>query len=127
MKIIKLIFKVLIGIGIIYLTSVIFYVLKPEINDFFNRTDFVSNEWINWEDTESTYGLRWNMTHDLTNNYNLKGKTKEEIKTLLGEPSNESKNEMSYYLGLTGNGINTGSLTLKFEKERVIKIKIWQG
>ena len=127
MKIIKLIFKVLIGIGIIYLTSVIFYVLKPEINDFFNRTDFVSNEWINWEDTESTYGLRWNMTHDLTNNYNLEGKTKKEIKTLLGEASSESNNEMSYYLGLTGHGINTGSLTFTFENDKVIKFKIWQG
>ena len=127
MKIIKLIFKVFIGIGIIYLMFVIFIVLKPDINDFFNRTDFVSNEWINWEDTESTYGLRWNMTHDLTNNYNLEGKTKKEIKTLLGNPSSESKTHLSYYLGLTGHGINTGSLTFTFENGKVIKFKIWQG
>jgi hypothetical protein len=127
MKILKTIFKILLGTGIIYLLFIAFFVFKPDINDYLNRTEFNITEWINWEDTEATFGLRWNMTHDLTKNYNLKGKTKEEIKKLLGEPSSESLNEMSYYLGLTGHGINTGSLTLKFDKERVINIKIWQG
>lgn len=127
MKILKYIFKILIGIGIIYFVSIMLFVLKPEINDFFNRTDFVSSEWINWEETESTFGVRWNMTHDLTKNFELKGKTKKEIQDLLGRPSSESKNEMTYYLGLTGHGINTGSLTFEFNHGRVTKFRIWQG
>lgn len=127
MKILKTILKIILGIGILYILVVVSFVFKPDINDYFNRTKFNSTEWINWEDTESTFGLRWNMTHDLIKNYNLKGKTKEEIKALLGNPSSEYKNEMSYFLGLTGHGINTGSLTLKFENEKVIEVKIWQG
>jgi hypothetical protein len=127
MKVVKTIFRVLIGIGIIYFISVMVFVLKPDINDFLNRTDFVSNEWINWEETESSFGVRWNMTHDLSNNYELKGKTKKEIEEILGKPSSESKNEIRYYLGLTGHGINTGSLTFEFKNGRVIKFGIWQG
>jgi hypothetical protein len=127
MKVVKTIFRVLIGIGIIYFISVMLFVLKPDINDFLNRTDFVSNEWINWEETQSSFGVRWNMTYDLSNNYELKGKTKKEIEAILGKPSSESKNEMSYYLGLTGHGINTGSLTFEFKKGRVVKFRIWQG
>ena len=127
MKLFKSIIKILIGVGIIYVLAVTFFVLKPDINDYLNRTKFESTEWIKWEETESSFGIRWNMTNDLTKHYNLEGKTKEEIKKILGIPSSESKNEISYYLGLTGHGINTGFLSLKFEKERVIKFRIGQG
>ncbi|WP_299060486.1 hypothetical protein [uncultured Polaribacter sp.] len=101
--------------------------LKPDINDYLNKTEFNSAEWISWKETESSFGVRWNMVYNLTENHKLKGKTRDEIKILLGRPTNESKKEMSYYLGMTGHIINTGSLTLKFEKERVVEIKIWQG
>jgi hypothetical protein len=127
MKLFKSIIKILIGAGIIYVLAVTFFVLKPDINDYLNRTKFESTEWIKWEETESSFGIRWNMTNDLTKDYNLEGKTKEEIKKILGIPSNESKNEISYYLGLTGHGINTAFLSIKFEKERVIKFIIGQG
>jgi|TARA_B110000503_G_scaffold139028_1_gene226454 hypothetical protein len=127
MKVVKTIFRVLIGIGIIYFISIMVFVLKPDISDFLNRTDFVSNEWIKWEETESSFGVRWYMTHDLSHNYVLKGKTKKEIEEILGKPSSESKNEIRYYLGLTGHGINTGSLTFEFKNGRVIKFGIWQG
>ncbi|SFS91306.1 hypothetical protein SAMN04487906_2056 [Zhouia amylolytica] len=127
MKVIRLIFKLLIGAGIIYVISVMVLALKPGINDFFNRTEFVSREWINWEDTESSFGVRWNMTHDLIQNYDLIGKTRKEIEQLLGKPTRETKYEMRYYLGLTGHGINTGALTFEFKNDRVTKFEIWQG
>lgn len=127
MKILKNIFKIIFGIGIVYVLVMTFFVLKPDIDDYLNRTSFNSSEWIDWKETESSYGLRWNMRHDLTENYNLKGKTKQDIKSLLGDPSNESEKEFGYYLGLTGHGINTGSLLFKFKNGRVIEYKIWQG
>ena len=101
--------------------------MSPSISDFFERTEFDSHVWINWEDTESTQKDRWNMIHDLTKNYELKGKTKIDVKKLLGEPLSESENEMRYYLGLTGFGINTGSLTLNFDNGKVISFNVWQG
>ncbi|GAA4281079.1 hypothetical protein GCM10022260_15000 [Gaetbulibacter aestuarii] len=67
------------------------------------------------------------MTHDLTSNYNLKVKTKAQIQQLLGKPSSQSINEMRYYLGLTGHGINTGSLIFEFKNGLVTKFEIWQG
>ncbi|WP_420552249.1 hypothetical protein [Tenacibaculum aiptasiae] len=127
MKTLKNIVKIVFGIGIIYILTVTFFVLKPNINDYLNRTEFNSTKWRNWKETESSFGVRWNMIHDLTENKNLQGKSKIEIKTLLGNPSNESETEFIYYLGLTGHGINTGSLILKFEKEKVVEIKTWQG
>lgn len=127
MKLFKTIFKIIIGVAIIYILIITFFVLKPDINDYLNKTEFNSAEWINWKETESSFGVRWNMVYNLTEKHKLKGKTKDEIKILLGKPTNESKNEMSYYLGMTGHSINTGSLTFKFEKERVVEIKIWQG
>lgn len=95
--------------------------------DYLDRTDFDSSTWSEWEDTESTYGVRWNMVYDLTNNYDLIGKTRSEIMQLLGPPCEWDKNEMRYYLGLTGHGINTGSLSLKLKNDKVIDIHIWQG
>ena len=111
----------------IYVLVIVLYFLSPSISDFFNRTDFNSNEWIEWEDTEFTQKLRWNMIHDLTNNHNLIGKSASQIKDLLGEPDYEGKTEMSYYLGLTGFGINTGSLTLKFRNGVVVDFNVHQG
>ena len=100
-------FKILIGVGIIYILIITFFVLKPDINDYLNKTEFNSAEWISWKETESSFGVRWNMVYNLTENHKLKGKTKDEIKILLGKPTNESKKEISYYLGMTGHSINT--------------------
>ena len=123
----KRIFLLGIGVIVIYVLSITLFVMSPTISDFIDRTKFDSDEWIKWEDTESTQKVRWNMIHDLTTNYDLNGKTKSEIKNLLGSPSSESENEFRYYLGLTGHGINTGSLTFKFENGKVISHNVWQG
>lgn len=53
---------------------------------------------------------------------------KVEIEKLLGKPDSETNSEYSYYLGMTGTGINTGSLTITFnENEIVEKINVHQG
>tara|TARA_R110002020_G_scaffold47905_5_gene136858 strand:- start:30 stop:233 length:204 start_codon:yes stop_codon:yes gene_type:complete len=67
------------------------------------------------------------MTHDLTNNYNLIGKKVSDLKKILGKPSTENNNEIGYYLGMTGHGINTGSLTFKIVDGVVVGYKIRQG
>ena len=54
-------FKILIGVGIIYILIITFFVLKPDINDYLNKTEFNSAEWISWKETESSFGVRWNM------------------------------------------------------------------
>ena len=112
---------------VIYVLSVTLFVMSPTISDFFDRTEFESETWINWQDTEVTQKTRWNMIHDLTNKYDFKGKSISDIKKLLGKPSYESGNELSYYLGLTGHGINTGSLTFKVENGKVNGYYVWQG
>lgn len=122
--------RILIVIGtsiVVYVLSITFIVLSPTLSDYFNRTDFDSQTWIEWKETESTLKVRWNMTHDLTNNYNLVGKNVSDLKKLLGIPSVENNNEIVYYLGMTGNGINTGALTFKILDGVVIGYKIWQG
>jgi hypothetical protein len=124
---IKRIIVLLISTIVIYILSITFFVLSPDIDDFFNRTDFDSEVWVNWVETESNLKDRWNMIHDLTEKYKLKGMQKEEIKKLLGTPSSEYENEISYYLGMTGHGINTGSLNLKFKNGIVIDYNVHQG
>ncbi|WP_370480116.1 hypothetical protein [Tamlana flava] len=111
----------------VYVLFITFLVFSPTISDYFNRNDFDSQTWIEWKEAESSMKVRWNMTHDLTNNYNLIGKKASDLKMLLGKPSRENKNEISYYLGMTGHGINTGSITFKILEGIVIEYKIWQG
>ena len=89
---------------------------------------FDSEKWKNWENTEEEWSLRWDMMNSLRKNYELKGMTKNEIHKLLGKPDSETKNELSYYLGYSHNGINTGRLTLYFnENNTVIDFDVWDG
>lgn len=90
---------------------------------------FDSNKWINWTETEEKMSLRWNMMNSLRNNHELKGKTKNEIIKLLGKPNeSSSSNSYSYYLGMSGHGIDTGSLIIIFnEFDTVTKYYVWHG
>jgi len=68
------------------------------------------------------------MMNDLRKNHELVGMKKAEIENLLGKPDSETNSEYSYYLGMTGTGINTGSLTITFnESGTVEKINVHQG
>ncbi|WP_338378795.1 hypothetical protein [uncultured Flavobacterium sp.] len=78
--------------------------------------------------SEENWNLRWNMMNSLRNNYELKGKTKSEIISLLGKPENEIRNEMSYSLGYTGFGINTGTLVIFLNEKGIVKnLSVHQG
>lgn len=90
---------------------------------------FDSDKWQNSNlNLEENWNLRWSMMNDLRNNYKLKGQTKKEIIELLGKPENETKNEFYYYLGYSGKGINTGTLTVIFDGNNIVsEIKVHQG
>lgn len=83
---------------------------------------FDSEEWKNWKENESNMHIRWDMTDDLIQNYNLVGKTHQEIEKLLGKPSSgvsNSENNYFYDLGPCRRGINYGSLHLVFKNGQV--------
>lgn len=90
---------------------------------------FSSDRWKNWQKSEEAeWSLRWDMMNNLRNSYDLKGMTKNEIIELLGKPELESEIEYSYCLGMAKRGIDTGTLTIKFdEKEKVIKYNVRRG
>jgi len=118
------------SIGILfsaYILVIVIWSFSPEINHFFNRQKFDSEQWINWKESEMEPALRWNMVNNLIKTEKLKGKTVEEIKELLGEPVSESKISLSYYLGMTGRGINTGRLQFEIKDGIVVSYSVGQG
>ncbi|WP_109437888.1 MULTISPECIES: hypothetical protein [Aquimarina] len=91
------------------------------------QKDFNSTEWKNWEETETTPNTRWLMHKDLLSKYELEGVSKGYILNLLGKPDSETNNKYYYQLGVTGKGINTGTMTIKFESDSVVNIEITNG
>lgn len=66
--------------------------------------------------------------NDLRKKHKLVGMTKAEIEKLLGKFDSENKVYCSYYLGFTGRGINTGTLTIFFDKNNMVtSISVTQG
>lgn len=119
MRLLKIIGLTL-GIGVgLYFLFIIFVVASPSINNYFSRTDFDSDKWKNWEMTEDTMTLRWDMVDDLEDDYKLDGMTEEEVIKLLGEPGAKSTIEWTYDLGMARRGIDTGTLCLTFESGKV--------
>lgn len=89
---------------------------------------FDSERWINWTESEAEWSLRWDMMNSLRNNHELTGKTKREILQLLGKPESETNSDFRYYLGMSKRGINTGSLTIKFNENGIVTdFSVWQG
>jgi hypothetical protein len=118
------------SIGILfsaYILVIVIWSFSPEINHLMNREKFDSEKWISWTESEIEPALRWNMVNNLIKTEKLKGKTVEEIKELLGEPSSESNISLNYYLGMTGRGINIGSLQFEIKDEIVVSYSVWQG
>lgn len=88
------------------------------------NTAFDSKKWKNWNGKESF--VRWDMTDDLINNYNLQGKTHKEIENLLGKPSNgiaSSPDDYYYDLGPCRRGIDYGSFYIEFKNDKVIQVE----
>ncbi|MDX6189727.1 hypothetical protein SGQ83_10220 [Flavobacterium sp. Fl-318] len=91
---------------------------------------FDSRKWKNANlNLEENMTMRWDMMNSLRNNYKLIGMSKNEIVNLLGKPASNfsTEKEFRYYLGYSKTGINTGSLTITFENEKVAEINVWQG
>lgn len=112
---------------VLYVLVIAIWTFSPEINHVLNREKFDSEQWINWTESEMQPALRWNMVNHLIKTEKLKGKTVEEIKELLGEPESESRISLSYYLGMTGRGINTGHLRFEIKDGVVVNYSVWQG
>lgn len=113
----------------IFSLFIAFIIFTPDINNYFNRIEFDREQWINWEETETTASLRWNMVYDLTSKYELTGMTRSEVIELLGPPDDEFeiKASMYYHLGMSGHGIDTGTLIIKLKGDKVIDYKIRHG
>ncbi len=92
-----------------------------------NDIKFNSSEWKTWEESEENLSLRWRMTNDLLGKNKLEGMSKNEVIQLLGIPEGQGNNELNYLLGYTGKGINTGTLSIKFVKSKVVEIVIIEG
>lgn len=84
-------------------------------------------KWKNWTETESSLGLRWEMHKSLLKEYHLIGYTKKQVIDLLGNPNDENNGEYYYSLGYTQNGIDTGTLIIKFKNDKAVKIDIIRG
>lgn len=123
--------KIVIGsvviLGLLFISLPIYYVLSPDIANYFSRIEFDQEKWKDWQETETTACLRWDMTHDLIKKHELIGLSLNEIIDLLGEPDRKFKNEISYYLGMTRHGIDTGSLILTIKNDKIIDYKMWHG
>ena len=89
---------------------------------------FDSEKWKNFEESETTASLRWDMMNSLRNNYELDGMTKGEILDLLGQPERQDKLEFRYFLGMAKHGIDTGSLVIRFnDQDIVVRFYVWKG
>ena len=112
------------GILTIGVVILIAFAFKGKIT----HEQFDSEKWINWTESEAELSLRWDMMNSLRNNYELTGKTKKEILQLLGKPESETNSDFRYYLGMSKHGINTGSLTIKFNEIGIVTdFSVWHG
>jgi len=69
--------------------------------------------------------MRWDMTDDLISNYDLNGKSIEEIEELLGEVLQKCKSNnctIRYDLGPCRSGISYGTLSISFQDGKVFKL-----
>jgi len=110
------------SLKILSLIAILFFLVSCS-----ERKDFDSDEWKNWTETETTLDTRWLMHKDLLKKYELKRVSRDSIFNLLGKPNSETNNEYRYFLGTTGRGINTGTMTITFENGSVVDIKITDG
>ena len=92
-----------------------------------NQKKFDSIEWKNWVESETTLNTRWLMHKDLLKRYDLKGVSRDSILNLLGKPNSETNSKYYYQLGISGRGINTGTMTITFENDAVVDIKVNDG
>ena len=113
--------------GFLVLLFPLYYVFSPEITNYFNRTEFDQKKWKEWEETETTACLRWDMTNDLIEKHKLIGLSTQQIIDLLGKPNVQSTSGFRYDLGMSRHGIDTGMLLLSIKEGKVISYEIING
>ena len=105
----------IIGASILFL-FLIFKACSHNIN-------FNSGKWKEWNEQETNWNLRWDMSDDLIDNYLKKGMTEKEVIELLGDEGKElhiiSNFDLYYNLGPCRRGIDYGSLTIYFENKKL--------
>ena len=68
------------------------------------------------------------MTSSLLSKHRLVGMSRDEVIALLGTPEGEEEGKMYYSLGMSGHGIDTGSLILYLDStHRVGRYERWHG
>jgi len=112
---------------LIYLFVITVLVIAVYFLRFLFNVPFNSEKWKNWTESESSPSERWEMIHDLKRDDRLIGKTVNEIIGLLGKPNKTEEKKFIYYLGYTGNGINTASLIVCFNNGIVSDLKVTNG
>lgn len=127
MKLTKTLVWATLLLGALYSMFIGVIIFMPEVDSYMNRTDFNAEKWNNWDIREQELSLRWNMVYDLTSKHDLIGMTASEVKDLLGEPDGQNDATMRYYLGMSGHGIDTGSLIFTLSDGKVTKYKVWHG
>ena len=123
-------YKILRGkIKYAFVAILVFITIVFSLKGRISYVQFDSAKWKNWTPSlESEWSLRWDMMNSLRNNYKLKGMNKTEVVKSLGKPTSRSDDKFIYSLGYTGRGINTGSLTIKFNNNhKVFEYSVWQG
>lgn len=119
---------VLLAAPVFYILLIAFYVSIPTIRDYTERQPFKSDQWKNWTETEAACCARWRMVRDLQKRYELVGMTRAEVIDLLGSPDQEGQATLYYYLGMTGHGIDSGTLSLYLnEAGEVDRYDVWHG
>lgn len=103
---------ILFAAPLLYLLFVTAFVSAPYLDDYMGGISFDSQRWKTWEQTEAQCCTRWRMVRSLTKRHDLVGMQRSEVIQLLGELGNERPGLLYYYLGMTGHGIDSGSLSL---------------
>lgn len=121
-----LFFLVLVGC-ILFLLVVVFFVARPSISSYLNRRDFNSQEWKSHLDDRNP--IKINMVDKLLENYQLVGKTRQEVESLLGKPSATGyfkDYDFVYWLGPERSimSIDSEWLGIKFQNDKVIKVEL---
>lgn len=116
------------AVPVLFVVFAVGFVLSPSVSDWLSRQEFDADRWKAWSDTEEDCCLRWQMVHDLTTESNLVGMKRMEVIALLGEPDSEDHNGLYYNLGMTGHGIDSGTLMLYLNDSGVVeRYAVWRG
>lgn len=92
-----------------------------------DSSKFDSEKWKNWEETESSMSLRWDMRNDLIETHQLVGFSENEIISLLGNTEQKHGEVFFYNLGVARRGVDNGALRIEFKDDKVFRVEVLSG